>query len=95
MDLLTGLLLLAVIVTIIVIVVRELFDESIAELSASYFRAAPNPVQSNLIGKRGEVIESPLDEKVHYRVRIGREIWSARAAESVDFDVGAEIEVTD
>ncbi len=96
MDLLTGLLLTGVVLWIITIVIRELFDVSISAALKRYFRAAPNPVQDTLVGAIGKVIELPEDGDTRLRVRVGIEIWSARLAPSHQrtLPVGAEVRVT-
>ena len=92
MDLLSGLLLTGIIVWIIAIVIRELFDESISAGLTRYFRKAPHPVQDSLVGSIGKVIETPVDGAEQLRV----EIWSARLGSSDQrtLSVGSEVRVT-
>ena len=96
MDLLSGLLLTGIIVWIIAIVIRELFDESISAGLTRYFRKAPHPVQDSLVGSIGKVIETPADGAEQLRVRVGIEIWSARLGSSDQrtLSVGSEVRVT-
>jgi membrane protein implicated in regulation of membrane protease activity len=78
MDLLTGLLLTGVIIWIGYIVVRELFDESISEGLAKYFRRSENPVHDSLVGSIGKVVEISEGDGDQLKVRIGIELWNAR-----------------
>ncbi len=95
MDILSGLLLLGVVIGIIAIVARELFDESISGLTAVYSRESPNPVEKGLVGSVGKIIEAPQEAGATLRVRIGMEIWSAqlRSSDDATVTVGSEVKV--
>ncbi|MFL2546685.1 MAG: NfeD family protein [Candidatus Rariloculaceae bacterium] len=94
MDLLTGLVLTGVVIWIVTIVVRALFDESITEALARYFRSAENPVESSLIGSIGKVVDAGDDDQM--KVRIGIELWSARLVpdSAIQLSAGTEVKVT-
>lgn len=96
MDLLTGLLLTGVIIWIGYIVVRALFDESITELSARYFRSAENPVESSLVGSVGKIVKIDTGEGDQFKVRIGIELWNAKliSEDAQQPSVGADVRVT-
>ena len=87
MDLLSGLLLVAVIAWILYIVARELLDERINQATSRYFRSASNPVEENLIGTAGEVIENTTGNGDQFRVRIGMELWSAKLMSTTNSSV--------
>ena len=95
MDLLSGLLLTGVVLWIIYIVVRQLFDEKISSGLTQYFRMSPNPVQDNLVGSIGKVVDVSDDKIDILRVRIGIELWSAKlqAADQPQLPIGAEVKV--
>ncbi|MCZ6497410.1 MAG: NfeD family protein [Gammaproteobacteria bacterium] len=95
MDLLSGLLLTGVVLWIIYIVVRQLFDEKISSGLTQYFRTSPNPVQDNLVGSIGKVVDVSDDKIDILRVRIGIELWSAKlqAADQPQLPIGAEVKV--
>ena len=95
MDLLSGLLLLAVVIAIIAIVARELFDERISVLTDVYSRESPNPIEKGLVGSVGKVIEVPTEAGDTLRVKIGMEIWSARLPPGDDAlpAVGSDVRV--
>lgn len=96
MDLLSGLLLLGVVMAIIAIIARELFDDSITGLTAVYARESSNPVENSLVGSVGRIIEVPEEEGANLRIRIGTEIWSARLRPGDESrpTVGSEVKVT-
>ena len=96
MDILSGLLLTGVVLWIIYIVIRELFDESISNGLTRYFRTSPNPVEDNLVGSIGKVIDIADGRFDTLRVRIGMELWSAKlqAAEQRQLPIGAAVKVT-
>jgi membrane protein implicated in regulation of membrane protease activity len=95
MDLLSGLLLTGIVLWIMTIVIRELFDESISAGLARYFRSAPHPVEDALVGSIGNIIEVSGDGDSALRIRIGVEIWKARLQSSDGMpSVGAEVRVT-
>ena len=97
MDLLSGLLLTGVVLWIVYLVIRELFDESISSGLTRYFRSSPNPVQDNLVGSIGQVVDiSNGGSSDLLRVRIGIELWSAKlaAAEQRQLPIGAAVKVT-
>ncbi|MGI9257985.1 MAG: NfeD family protein [Gammaproteobacteria bacterium] len=95
MDLLSGLLLLGVIIGIIAIVARELFDERISGLSAVYSRESSNPIEKGLVGSVGKVIEVPTEGGATLRVKVGMEIWRARlrSDDDADLSVGSDVRV--
>ena len=95
MDLLSGLLLAGVVLWILTIVIRELFDESISAGLTRYFRSAAHPVEDRLVGSIGKIIEVSEEGDSPLRVRIGIEIWNARLRASDQTpSVGTEIRVT-
>ncbi len=95
MDILSGLLLTGVVLWIIYLVIREMFDESISNGLTRYFRTSPNPVEDNLVGSIGKVIDVSDDKIDILRVRIGIELWSAKlqAADQPQLPIGAEVKV--
>jgi len=95
MDLLSGLLLVAVVGWILYIAVRALFEERIGQATSRYFRSATNPVEENLIGTVGEVIENTTDKGDALRVRIGIELWSAKLVSTAtpSLPIGTQVRV--
>ena len=77
MDLLSGLLLTGIVLWIMTIVIRELFDESISAGLTRYFRSAPHPVEDTLVGSIGKIIE--LSEEGDSALRRGICIESGKA----------------
>ena len=95
MDVLSGLLLTGIVLWIMTIVIRELFDESISAGLTRYFRSAPHPVEDTLVGSIGKIIEVSGEGDSALRIRIGIEIWNARLRSSGQTPaVGAEVRVT-
>ena len=95
MDLLSGFLLTGIVLWIMTIVIRELFDESISAGLTRYFRSAPHPVEDALVGSIGKIIEVSGEGDSALRIRVGIEIWNARL-QSSDWmpSVGAEVRIT-
>ena len=96
MDVLSGLLLTGVVVWIVYLIIRALFDEPISSALASYNRAPSNPVQDRLVGSIGKVVDTSDENIDLLRVRIGIEFWSAKlqAADRRQLPIGAEVKVT-
>ena len=94
MDLLSGLLLTGIVLWIMTIVIRELFDESISAGLTRYFRSARHPVEDTLVGSIGKVIEVSEEGDSALRIRVGIEIWNARLQSSDQMpSVGAEVRI--
>ena len=95
MDLLSGLLLLAVVIAIIAVIAREVFDRSITGLTSVYARESSNPVEKGLVGSVGKVIELPEEAGATLRVKIGMEIWRARllSDDTSILTVGSDVKV--
>lgn len=96
MDVLSGLLLTGVVVWILYLVIRALFDDAISNALTRYYRTPSNPVQDNLVGSIGKVVGTSDDDTDILRVRIGIEFWSAKlqAADQRQLPIGAEVKVT-
>lgn len=96
MDVLSGLLLTGVVVWILYLVIRGLFDDTISNALAKYYRTPSNPVQDSLVGSIGKVVATSDDDTDLLRVRIGIEFWSAKLqpADRRQLPVGAEVKVT-
>ncbi len=96
MDLLTGLLLTSVIIWVGYIVVLGLFDESIKETLAKYFRSAENPAENSLVGSVGRVVDVDSGERDQFKVRIGIELWNAklRTEGAQLLSIGSNVRVT-
>ena len=95
MDLSSGLLLTGIVLWILTIVIRELFDESISASLTRYFRSASHPAEDALVGSIGKIIEVSEEGGSPLRVRIGIEIWNARLRASDQMpSVGTEVRVT-
>ncbi len=94
MDLLSGLLLTGIVLWIMTIVIRELFDESISSGLTRYFRSAPHPAEDALVGSIAKVIEVSEEGDPALRIRVGIEIWNARLQSSDRMpSVGAEVRI--
>ena len=95
MDLLSGLLLTGIVLWIMTIVIRELFDETFSAGLTRYFRSARHPAEDTLVGSIGKVIEVSEEGDSALRIRVGIEIWNARLPSSDQMpSVGAEVRVT-
>ncbi len=96
MDVLSGLLLTGVVVWILYLVIRGLFDDAISNALRRYYRAPSNPVQDSLVGSIGKVVGTSDDDTDILQVRIGIEFWSAKlqAADRRQLPIGAEVKVT-
>ena len=96
MDVLSGLLLTGVVVWILYLIVRALFDDAISSTPTRYYRTPSNPVQDSLVGSIGKVVGTSDDDTDILRVRIGIEFWSAKLqpADRRQLPIGTEVKVT-
>lgn len=96
MDLLSGLLLAAVVLVTLGLFIRELVADRLASGFKDRRERPANAVNEYLVGATGTIVEHAGDENAPLKVRIGIERWNATtAADSNDApEVGAEVEVT-
>ena len=95
MDLISGLLLTAVVVAILYVLIKELVGDRMTETLAKQSQA-PKSVEESLIGTVARVVENRDEDSSLIKVRIGIERWSARLAPAHDQElaIGTEVRVT-
>ncbi len=96
MDLLSGLLLAAVVLVILGLFIRELVADRLAAGFKDRRARPAKAVNEYLVGATGTVVEHAADENAPLKIRIGIERWSATTATDNDHapEVGSEVEVT-
>jgi membrane protein implicated in regulation of membrane protease activity len=104
LEFLSGLLLVSAVLAIVGYIVKELFPrDRVGELSKSMQGALKRqrereakPVNEHLVGMTGEVIANTEDDDRPMKVRLGIELWPARAdsPEESRFPVGTSVEVS-
>jgi len=104
LEFLSGLLLALTVLGLLGFIAKELFwdappEDPSAEPRDTAVRRRKReakPVNEHLVGASGEVVASSDDEERPMKVRLGLELWPARAASSheIRFPVGTQIEVT-
>lgn len=96
MDLLSGLLLAAVVLVILGLFIRELVADRLAAGFKDRRERPAKAVNEYLVGATGTVVEHADNENAPLKIRIGIERWSATTATDNDHapEVGSEVEVT-
>ncbi len=96
MDLLSGLLLAAVVLVTLGLFIRELVADRLAAGFKDRRARPAKAVNEYLVGATGTVVEHAADENAPLKIRIGIERWSATTATHNDHapEVGSEVEVT-
>jgi membrane-bound ClpP family serine protease len=93
-DLLSGLLLAAVVIVGVGYLVKQIFGHSFAAFLAEHRAQPPGGANNHLIGAVGRVVDDG-DRSGEMRVRVGMERWSARlkSPSGGTLPVGAVVEV--
>jgi len=93
-DLISGLLLVAVMLAGAAYVVKTLYWDSITAFVAERRAAPPRGTNDHLVGQRGRVVDDGAGNGT-MRVRVGMESWRARdAGGRASLPIGTEVEVT-
>ena len=92
-DFISGLLLVAVLLTGAAYVVKTLYWDSITAFVAERRAAPPRGTNDHLVGQRGRVVDDGARDGT-MRVRVGMESWRARDIEGrASLPVGTEVDV--
>lgn len=104
LEFLSGLLLVLIVLGTLGYMAKELLADlhprearkQPSDPSSAQHKREAKPVNEHLIGTLGEVVANSEDDERPMRVRLGSELWPARAAGAGDppFPVGTPIEVT-
>ena len=96
MNVLSGILLAALVLFMVGFLLKEIFGDRVAKLLAGRARPPAKSINDHLIGAVGKVVDDTVREGGHVRVRIGIERWSAKlkSTDGRTLPVGAEVKVT-